>query len=446
VAELKTQVLVSVQTMAASIGRENLVAGPALDKLVKAYAAQVGGRVIVMNANGVVLADSAGTDVGQNYNDGQRPEIAAALGTPLPDGTPQAPHANSLIRFSTQINADLMAAAAPIYDEGVAGAVRVTKDVRSVTDAVRAVTVGLGVVGAGALIAGLLIAYAIAGSLARPLTRLAAAAKRLGEGDLSSRVGEVGGASEIEELGYSFDEMADRLERAVRAQREFVANASHQLRTPLTGMKLRLESAAAQTGDADLKRQLTAADREVDRLSEIVNRLLVMASQIERGEPTHVDLGDSVSRAVARWRERATSSGVIMTSTGAGGAAMAHPADLDQILDNLIDNAIAYAPGPIELETGRVDSAVFVAVRDHGEGIAPHERAHVTERFYRGSKTPSGGSGLGLAIARDLAEKWGGSLTVQTAEGGGTRIDVRLRASDDGEAGPQAPSSLDPAG
>jgi signal transduction histidine kinase len=90
---------------------------------------------------------------------------------------------------------------------------------------------------------------------------------------------------------------------------------------------------------------------------------------------------------------------------------------------------MSYAPGEITIESGSQDGHVFVAVRDHGPGIPEDELARVTERFYRGRGTPSGGSGLGLAIARDLAEKWGGSMAVTSAVGDGTRVEVRLRAA-----------------
>jgi len=190
-----------------------------------------------------------------------------------------------------------------------------------------------------------------------------------------------------------------------------------------------LESAITDAGSDDLRRTLEAADREVDRLSEIVDRLLLMAKQIEEGQDTQVDIGETVTRAVARWEQRASRVGASLTTHGEGGFAQANPADLDQILDNLIDNAITYAPGPIAVDSGQVDERMFVAVQDHGPGIPPTEVARVTERFYRGRGVPAGGSGLGLAIARDLAEKWGGSLEVRTPEGGGTRVKVFLRRS-----------------
>jgi signal transduction histidine kinase len=153
-----------------------------------------------------------------------------------------------------------------------------------------------------------------------------------------------------------------------------------------------------------------------------------MAREIEEGITAHVDLRDAIDRAVARWNERAAARESTVVARGERGSARVDPTDLDQILDNLLDNATAYAPGQVALESGSSNGRVFVAVQDRGPGIAADELARVTERFYRGRGVPSGGSGLGLAIARQLAEKWGGSLIVESAEGGGTRVEVRLDA------------------
>jgi signal transduction histidine kinase len=419
--QLETEALIQAQGIASAIGAVNLLPRnrDVLEEIVRQAAVQVGGRVIVVDADGILLADSQGPgNLGEDYANGSRPEIDAAIA-----GRP-----DSEIRYSEELGTDLPATAVPIQDDGVTvGAVRITKPMAQVRGETIRSVLGLVAVGSAGLVAGLILAWALAGSLARPLGRLAEAARRLGAGDLSARAEHVGGASEIEQLTRSFDEMADRLERTVRAQREFVANASHQLRTPLTGMKLRLESALAEVQDPGLRRQLEAADREVDRLAEIVERLLVMAREIEEGQPTEVDLGEAASRALERWQERAERFGASLLVRGEGGRAQANPADVDQILDNLLDNAIAYAPGEIVIETGHDAGMLTLAVRDHGPGIPEAERERVTDRFYRGPGAPPGGSGLGLAIARELAEKWGGSLRVLGAEGGGTRVEVRLR-------------------
>ena len=425
-AEKEREVLTSVQAIAAGLDSEKLVVSTELDRLITRYALQVNGRVIVMNRKGKVVADSEGRGVGQNYDTAQRPEIRAAL-------DPTNPRAEVLRRFSDTEQAEIMVAAAPVIDEGLIGAVRITKNIQDVNDAVRDTTIGLiTVIGGVGLLIGMVIALAMSGAIARPLTRLAGAARRLGSGDLRARAGDIQGADEFRQLAESFDEMADRLERSVQAQREFVANASHQLRTPLTGMKLRLESAVEQAPGEDLKEQLRAADQEVDRLASTVDRLLVMARRLEEGEPTEVELHSAAERAEERWRDRTTARGSSLSLHGSLSAAQANPTDVDQILDNLLENAVTYAPGAIELHTGTANGRAFLAVRDHGAGIAPGERSKVTERFFRGSTAPPGGSGLGLAIARDLAERWGGALSLQEAEGGGTRVEVRFRAASSG--------------
>jgi two-component system, OmpR family, sensor kinase len=417
-ADLEREALIQAQGIAAQVGVENIGAPKRLDQIVIQAADQVGGRVIVVDDQGILVADSEGpASLGAFYATPGRPEIVHAL-----EGTPF-----SEIRDSVDLGHDIMATAVPIQDEQrLVGAVRITRSVQQVNDNVRNVTLGLAAIGVAALVAGMLLAFGLAGSLSRPLTRLAAAAKRLGEGDLSTRAGDVGGASEVEELGQSFDEMADRLERSAQAQREFVANASHQLRTPLTAMKLQLEGAIAEAPDEELRGRLEAADREVDRLSGIVDRLLVMAREIEEGTSARVDLREATDRAVARWNERSGHRESTVVARGRGGSARVDPTDLDQILDNLLDNATAYAPGEVTIESGGSNGQVFVAVEDRGPGIAPEDLARVTERFYRGRGAPSGGSGLGLAIARQLVEKWGGTLSVESSRGEGTRVEVRL--------------------
>ena len=443
--ELEGQALLGAQTIAAGIGREGLHAGPVLSRDVATYAVQVGGRVIVMDATGHVLADSSAKvdpDAPGFANCG-RPEILSALGLrcvdPATDSvapqSPRMPKADTTIRYSHTLGADLLAAAAPVLDQGrVFGAVRITQNIDSVNEAVRNVTISIVAIGLVGLLAGMLVAFGLASSLARPLSKLATTARRLGDGDLTARAGEVGGAQEIRTLGESFDEMAGRVERTVRSQREFVANASHQLRTPLAGMKLRLEAAWAETDDHEVRHQIEEADHEVDRLADTVDRMLVISRGVEEGSAEPVELRDAADRGVDRWRARADEAGVELTSAGERGAAWADPADLDQVVDNLIDNALSHGAGPVRVESARADGIVSLSVTDAGPGIRPEDRERVTERFYRGRGAPSGGSGLGLAIARELAARWGGELEVSGAAGGGARIALRLPAATGAEA------------
>jgi len=429
-AELEGETLRNGQILAGIIGESNVDDADAIRVIWRqAGLADAVERLVVVDERGLVTFDSSRDDPpGTPFATPERPEIVRAL-------DPVRPEPTAVRRFSDELGRSIMVAAAPIIDEEVVGAVRLTRQIDEVEAAVRRTTIGLVVVGVAGLVAGIVIAFGLAGSLARPMQRLADTAIRLGRGDLQARAGDVAGGREIQDLAGSFDEMADRLERTVRAQREFVANASHQLRTPLTGMKLRLESAIAETDDADQRARLAAADREVDRLSEIVDRLLGAAREIEEGAITRTDLDDASRRAIERWQARAaqlevTLSVLPVANHDAGATlddAQANPADVDQILDNLIDNAITYAPGPIELTTRSNHTHVELEVRDRGPGIPAEERERVAERFFRGRGAPSGGSGLGLAIARELAEKWGGSLTVEQPDGEGTRVVVRFR-------------------
>jgi len=393
-------------------------------ELMPVFDRQFDGRIIVVDKRGILAADSESEQsLDTRYATPQRPELLAALDR-------DRPRATSIVRYSDALQNEIMATAVPIRDEfDVVGAVRITRSTDQVSANVWRIALGLIVIGLAPLLAGLVLAFGLANAIARPLARLADAARRLGEGDLSVRAQDIEGAREIEGLAGSFNDMADRVERALRAQREFVANASHQLRTPLTGMKLRLESASAAAQGSHQKQQLEAAEREVDRLSEIVDRLLVMARRIESGESRVVDLGEAAGAALARWAGRAERLGAHLSLRSKGASAQADRTDVDQIFDNLIDNAITYAPGPILIETGLEDSRAFVAVEDRGPGIPEAERENVVERFRRGSGAPAGGSGLGLAIVRELAEKWGGDVSLAEGKEGGARIEVRFVAS-----------------
>lgn len=423
--ELESQTLVQAQTIAAAVGSHQS-SSPALENDIDLFRDEVAGRIIVVNQRGVLVGDSGGTEfLGQNYSTGERPEIRRALA----DGVP-----STRLGRSETLDEEILAAAAPIIiDQGgvpaVVGAVRLTVSTRELRASIRRTIFGLATIGLAGVIAGLLIAVILAGSIARPLQRLAGAAKRLGGGDLSVRAGRQRGSREIEEMASAFDEMAARLEQMVRAQREFAGNASHQLRTPLTGLKLRLESASAKA-PPELGKDLAAAEHEADRMAEIVGRLLTLARQIETGSAPTSDLADAVDRAVARWRDRASAAGATINSVGPSAVVKAEASDIGQILDNVIDNAIRYAPGPIEIGIVRDGNAARLVVEDRGPGIAAEELDRVTDRFYRGRGATSGGSGLGLSVVRELAERWGGRVTVERAEQGGTRIAVAFPAAD----------------
>jgi two-component system, OmpR family, sensor kinase len=414
-AEVKAQAASEAQLVAASAsGRE----GQALDRIVRTAARQLGGRVIVVGERGRLVSDSAGPGlVGESYAD--RPEIRQALAT---GRTAQGR------RQSDTLDQEVLYTAAPIVDVGDLGAVRITQSVKAIDERIRRDVLGLAAVGLAALAFGLLFAWVLANVLSRPLRSLAAAARRVEAGDLEARA-EPGGASEQKEVAEAFNDMTDRLSRVLEAQRDFVANASHQLRTPLTGLRLRIEAAALKADDPGLASELDAAEREAERLARLVTSLLALAREGDRpGVPRPVSLPDAARAAVERWE----SQGRVVAHGEDDAFAAASEEDVAIVLDNAIENALRYAPPGSEVAIGwrrEGDRAVLV-VDDEGPGLRPGEEAQVFERFARGSAGRAvSGSGLGLPIVATLARRWGGSASLRNRPEGGARARIEWPAA-----------------
>ena len=391
-----------------------------LRRLVARAGDDVRGRVVVVDAAGRLLADSAGTGLlGSPY--GGRPEIAAVLA----NGTVEQGR-----RRSATLDEELLYTAVPVVDEGRrVGAVRVTRSVAPIEARVRRDLLALAGIAAAALALGLALAWLLAGSLAGPLRTLAEAARRVGRGDLSARA-EVSGSAEQREVATAFNEMADRLERVLEAQREFVANASHQLRTPLTGLRLRLEAASLKATDPELERELAAAERETERLAKLLSALLTLAR--EGGTtpaPRPVDLAAAGRHACERWQAEAERGGRRLVAAGDHDAwAAASDEDVAIVLDNLLENALLYSPAgsDVTLRWGTRDGAAVLAVLDRGPGVGADEAERVFDRFVRGSAGRDGpqGTGLGLTIVRTLARRWGGDASLAARADGGARVEV----------------------
>jgi signal transduction histidine kinase len=370
-----------------------------------------------------VLVDSAGLgQVGSSYH--SRPEIQGAL-----EG-----HPIQVQRTSRTLGQQILATAVPIIHNGrTVGAVRVTQSVAAVHHAVLHVELELALIALVVLAIGLLAGAVLAAQIGRPIGRLEAVARQVAQGDLTARA-TVEGSLEQRSLSSSFNEMTGRIARLLEAQREFVADASHQLRTPLTGLRLRLEAALAIATDDGAVRELEAAIGEVDRLSHTVDELLLLSRAGER-RPTAalVDLGGIAQAAVQRWLPEATRLEISLSARHAGpsGSVWAARADLERALDALIENALHYSQSGSAVTI--VSGLSRIDVCDQGEGIANDERELVFERFHRGSAGRSGppGHGLGLAIAREFAREWGGEVLLEPREGGGTKASLSFERSAD---------------
>ncbi len=420
--EVRSQAQSQADLLAASapelLGKSNR---NTLDRLVETSAKSVRGRVVVVDRAGLLIADSAGSrETGADFS--TRPEIAAALSGTTYQET----------RHSDTLSADILATSVPILHRGSpVGAVRITQSVAAVDGAVRRSVVGIVLLGIAVLFLGVIAGALIAQRIARPIRRLADAADEVASGDLESRA-PVEGTSEQRSLAHSFNEMTGRVGRMLESQREFVADSSHQLRTPLTGLRLQLEEIQHLARDAEEQAAAGAALHEVDRLAEIVEELLVLSRAGEHELPAEeIRLADAADRAEARWRRSAEAKEISLSRRGPDASSVVRcaSADLDRALDVLIENAILYSPAGGEVEI--VDGPGSVRILDRGPGLEAGEEEAVLDRFFRGSAGKRGpsGTGLGLPIASELAGQWGGSVRIGNRDGGGAEAELRLPAA-----------------
>jgi two-component system, OmpR family, sensor kinase len=394
---------------------------PRLQRLVRVSADSVRGRVIAVNRRGILIADSAGPAPPLDY--ASRPEIRAALNG----------RGVQLSRDSKTLGEEILATSAPVLEHGrPAGAIRVTQSIAAVNKAVRSSILDLAILAAVVLGLGVIAGAVVAQRLARPIRRLDTVARTFAGGDLGAEA-PVEGSKEQRSLARSFNEMTARVRRLLRVQQDFVADASHQLRTPLTGLRLRLEGLADRfRGEAGAREELEAGMLEIDRLSQIVDELLVLSRAGEHELPgERVELGEAIRAAAARWEPAAAERGLeIRVSEGdAGGEAWIAGPDLARAIDALVENALRYSPPgstvALASRAGRVE------VCDEGPGLAPGEEEAVFERFSRGEagRRAAAGTGLGLPIARELTRQWGGEVVLANRPEGGLRAAIELPAA-----------------
>ncbi|MDX6587468.1 MAG: hypothetical protein QOI31_1941 [Solirubrobacterales bacterium] len=417
-AEIKAESVGQVGLIATSAGDELDQPGR-LRRLAARSAEALGGRVIVTDEQGKVIADSAGRGLeGADY--GARPEVATALDGQNAQGR----------RVSESLDEELLFTAAPILDNGTTvGAVRATQSVSAVNSAVRGDVLVLIAAGGVALLLGVGVAWVLAGFLARPLGSLTTTARRVTAGDLGARA-PISGSREQRQVATAFNEMATRLQGSLEAQREFVANASHQLRTPLTGLRLRLEAAGDLSGEDAVRTELSAAEDEIDRLATLLADLLVLAREgQDRPDPELVDLERTALKARDRWQAEAGETRHRIKIDGAPGLrVLASPDDLAVILDNLIENALKYSPGggEVTIEWNQRDGHGVISVCDDGPGLAGGDERRMMERFVRGDGTSTAGTGLGLSIVDTLAARWSGTVELRNRTPRGLCAEVTL--------------------
>jgi two-component system sensor histidine kinase MprB len=385
------------------------------------------------------------------------PELPARRGGPAGYAQLVAPDGTAVARDPTQalpVTAAVKAVAAGMRDEVLTdvtvdgahlrmlaepidggGAVQLARSLESVDSVLRRLALILALLCVAGVAISALLARLIARSVLRPIEDLTSAAEHIElTGDLARRIS-APGTDEIGRLAARFNAMLDRLSSSLAAQRQLVADASHELRTPITSLRTNIEVLLA-TSDVDpqMRRELLQdVVEQSDELGALVGDLIELARADEPAAVAHEDvrldavLEDAVARA------RRNHPGVDYRLDAEATTVDGRPERLGRAINNLLDNAAKHG-GDGVVEVTLNDGALVV--RDHGPGVPEADRPLIFDRFYRGAEARAGsGTGLGLAIVRQVAEAHGGSVTLYAPDDGGAAFELRLPAAGGGSGG-----------
>ena len=276
----------------------------------------------------------------------------------------------------------------------------------SVTREVGRTLLIIGLVALLAVIAAVLLAIRQANKLASPLTDLAETAERLGSGDPRPRHKRYG-VPELDRVADVLDSSAERIARMLTAERRLAADASHQLRTPLTALSMRLEEITLTDDPDTVKEEANVALTQVERLTDVVERLLTNSRDPRAGNAVTFDLDEVIQQQLAEWRPAYRSAGRAIVSSGKRHlTAVGTPGAVAQVLAALIENSLMHGGGTVALRTRVTGNQAVVEVTDEGPGVPADLGARIFERTISGRNS----TGIGLAVARDLAEADGGRL------------------------------------
>ncbi|APE21974.1 MULTISPECIES: ATP-binding protein [Streptomyces] len=291
--------------------------------------------------------------------------------------------------------------------EGERGETVIVEESRSaVTEEIGRTLMILGAVALLAVIAAVLLAVRQANRLTSPLTDLAETAERLGSGDPRPRHKRYG-VPELDRVADVLDASAERIARMLTAERRLAADASHQLRTPLTALSMRLEEVALADDLDTVKEEATIALTQVERLTDVVERLLTNSRDPRTGSAVAFDLDEVVKQQIEEWRPAYRSAGRAIVHSGKQGMrAVGTPGAVAQVLAALIENSLMHGGGTVALRTRVTGNQSVIEVTDEGPGVPADLGARIFERAVSGRSS----TGIGLAVARDLAEADGGRL------------------------------------
>jgi len=429
--QLRT-VAISTEREMAALSQQGADRDAFQQRLEQAAAAHEVRILLVRPTGGRILFDtqSEGNWEGLTLRDGdvrRLPSLFPELNPALPAGRFRAPDGSSWLIFTDRLGDQRLWA---VYAAPETGALAFFRN-NFLPPLWRA--------GAMALLLSLLMAFVISRSVARPLQRMVGAAEAVAEGDYDQQLS-LRGPEEVQRVAESFNSMARRVRETQQAQRDFLLNVSHDLKTPLTSIQG--WSQALRDGTAAGPEQLAAAaeiiHEESERMTRMVSELLQLA-RIDSGEmqlnPKWVDLAQLLEDVQRNLSRQAAQKGVEMTLEAQQiPPVWADPDRLTQVFTNLVDNGLAHTPagGRLHVRLLAPDAeTASVAVEDSGPGIRPEEVNRIFERFYQVEKSRAReeegrGVGLGLAIAKELVEAHGGEIEARSDVGRGSVFIVRL--------------------
>jgi signal transduction histidine kinase len=401
----------------------------ALSEQLASYRLVYGIDTVVFDADRDVVASSSPAGGSPPFT-GRTPSVETELGNALAGRHPTPKG------FLLPWDSSPLVLAEPVLADGaVRGAVVTVSPTDKAMTTVLLWWIVIAVGGLLALSLAVLVALPIVSWTLRPVRRLDDATGALVANVMTGRpvdpVDDGHGPAELRHLSRTFDQMAASVGDTLAAQRAFVADASHQLRNPLTALRLRLGNLEGHVDEEEAEHH-AAALAEADRLGQIVDDLLSMArAEGMGGELVPVDVAGAVSSRVTDWAAVAEYGQVALELTVPAEPvqAMAPPGSVELMLDAVLDNALKFS-GPhtgVTVDVATVDGYARVSVRDHGPGLQPEELDRATDRFWRSSAHQNvTGSGLGLSIVRRLAERSGGAVRLDLPDGGGLRVTIDL--------------------
>lgn len=387
--------------------------------LAQDYRDAGGARVVVTDEQGIVIVtnDPEENRAGVSYL--SRPEFAEATAGQISTGE----------RYSETLGLTLVYVAVPVFSgQNIVGAVRLTFDKAVIDAEVSRQLTGILIVALTTLALGGALALILSRTLARGIRELEHTSEAFAGGDFSARAREDVGPSDIRALAGGFNAMAEKVSALVETQRRFASDASHQLRTPLTALMLRIEGLRESVKPtAKVTERFDALEQEIARLNRLIDGLLALGrAGAEKTPVISVDASTLARERVESWRSLAEESGVTLDSHIEDNVTItAAETALEHILDVYIDNALAVSPAgsTITVLLTREGSAVTLLVQDEGPGVSDEVARRAFDRFWRGGSSYEG-SGLGLAIVKELADASGASVALESRENGGAQARV----------------------